>query len=398
MSTTPPTVVLAPGREKSLRRHHPWVFSGAVARVDGAPAAGDTVRVCGARGEFLGYGAWSPASQIRVRILSFREDDTVDEALIARRVAAALACRARVMGGAFDAWRLVHGESDGLPGVIVDRYGDTCVLQCSSTAAERWREAVVAALVAQTGCATVYERSDLEVRELEGMSARSGVLHGAAPPADIAIHEGPATYLVDVRTGQKTGFYLDQRDNRQALAACAASRDVLDVFSYCGGFAVAALVGGARHVTALDSSAEALARGRANVAASGCTAQAVEWLVDDAFRALRRLVDAGRRFDIVVVDPPKFAPTQKHVAKAARAYKDVNLWALRLLAPGGLLFTFSCSSAVDAALFQSIVAGAALDAGSGGRIVRHLHAAPDHPTALSFPEGGYLKGLVVQRD
>ena len=201
-----------------------------------------------------------------------------------------------------------------------------------------------------------------------------------------------------MRAGQKTGFYLDQRDNRLALAACAAGRDVLDVFSYCGGFAVAALVGGARHVTALDSSAEALARGRTNVAASGGDAHAVEWLADDAFRALRRLVDAGRRFDIVVVDPPKFAPTQKHVAKAARAYKDVNLWALRLLAPGGLLFTFSCSSAIDAALFQSIVAGAALDAGSGGRIVRHLHAAPDHPTALCFPEGSYLKGLVVQRD
>ena len=391
------SVVLAPGREKSLRRHHPWVFSGAIARVDGSPASGETVVVRGAQGEFLAYGAYSPRSQIRVRVLGFDQTVAIDDVFIADRVRAALAYRGRVLPSTVDAQRLIHGESDGLPGVVVDRYASTAVLQCTSTAAERWREAVVKAVVEQAGCTSVYERSDAEVRELEGLAPRIGLLHGDEPADAIAIHEGSACYLVDVRHGQKTGFYVDQRDNRALVARAAQDCEVLDVFCYTGGFAVAALAGGARHVTGLDSSAEALIRAQANVAASGFGDDRIEWLAEDAFAGLRRLYDQGRRFDRVVLDPPKFAPSHKHVQRAARAYKDVNLWALRLLRPGGLLFTFSCSSAVDGALFQSIVAGGAVDAGVDGRIVSHLQAAADHPTALAFPEGTYLKGLIVAR-
>jgi 23S rRNA (cytosine1962-C5)-methyltransferase len=241
----------------------------------------------------------------------------------------------------------------------------------------------------------VYERSDAEVRGLEGLPPRSGPVRGDAPPDAIAVREGAARFLVDVRAGQKTGFFLDQRDNRTRLGAQARGAEVLDVFSYTGGFVLAALLGGAAHVTAVESSADALARARENVAASGFDPQAVDWLEADAFACLRRLAESRRRFDLIVLDPPKFAPTERHVARAARAYKDINLWALRLLRPGGRLFTFSCSGAVDGALFQSIVAGAAVDAGVDGRIVARLGAAADHPVALSFPEGEYLKGLVV---
>ncbi|MCB1746076.1 MAG: class I SAM-dependent rRNA methyltransferase [Gammaproteobacteria bacterium] len=390
-------VVLKLGRDKSLRRRHPWVFSGAVARVDGGPQPGETVEVVAADGAFLGRGAYSPRSQIRVRILSFDPAVAVDEALIASRLQHALAYRARQFPVRPDGLRLVHGEADGLPGVVVDRYGEFAVLQCTATSAERWREVIAAGLIAHGGCRGVYERSDAEVRELEGLPARCGVVRGAEPPPSIEITEGAARYRVDVRGGHKTGFYLDQRDNRARLATLAAGREVLDVFAYTGGFTCAALAGGAAGVTAIDSSHEALARARDNVAASGFAPGAVEWLEGDAFALLRELHAQGRRFDVVVLDPPKFAPTAKHVQRAARAYKDVNLWALRLLREGGTLLSFSCSAAVDPALLQSIVAGAALDAPCAGRIGAWLHAAADHPVALNFPEAAYLKGLQLER-
>lgn len=389
-------LILKSGREKSLLRRHPWIFSGAIERVVGAPAIGDTVVVRSAQGRFLAYAAFSPASQIRARAWSFDEKDTVDDAFVAERVRRSIAYRSAVMPASCDGVRLVHGESDGLPGVVVDRYADTAVLQCSSAGAEKWRHAIAEALVAHAGCSRVYERSDAEVRRLEGLDERSGALVGGEPPDAIRIRENRIAFLIDVRSGQKTGFFLDQRDNRDLLRESARGRTVLDVFSYTGGFTLSALAGGAERVATIDSSADALAGARANVASSGFDPNAIEWLEGDAFAMLRRLFDQGRRFDIVVLDPPKFAPTEKHVMRAARAYKDVNLWAFKLLKPGGRLFTFSCSGGVDVALFQSIVAGAALDAGVKGRIVRRLSAAPDHPVALEFPEGEYLKGLVVE--
>ncbi len=390
-------LVLKRGREKSLRRRHPWIFSGAVAAVEGAPQAGDTVAVSAADGAFLAWAAYSPQSQIRARAWSFDEAASIDAGFIERTLARAVAWRASLPGLQGDALRLVHGESDGLPGLVVDRYGDTAVMQVTSAGAERFREVIADTLAALPGMVRVYERSDAEVRALEGLAPRVGALRGDAPPALLRIEENGLRFGVAVGEGQKTGFFLDQRDNRALLTTLAEGREVLDAFCYTGGFGVAALAGGATRLSLLESSAPALARARDNVAANDFDAAAVEYLEQDAFAGLRTLARAGRRFGLVVLDPPKFAPTEKHVKRAARAYKDINLWALRLLEPGGLLLTFSCSGAVGDGLFQSIVAGAAVDAGCDARIVRRLGAAPDHPVALTFPEGHYLKGLLLAR-
>jgi len=388
-------IILKPGREKSLLRRHPWVFSGAIERVDGQPRSGDTVRVESSRGTFLAHGAYSERSQIRVRAWSFDDAATIDAAFMTNALRRAIAFRERALPAGLDAYRLVHAESDGLPGLVIDRYADTAVIQCASAGAERWRDVYVEAVADATPCARVFERSDVEVRSLEGLDMRVGPLRGDVPPAEISIREGRARFLIDVREGQKTGFFLDQRDNRARVAQAAKGCELLDVFAYTGGFSAAALAGGARSVTAIDSSGDALARARRNVQASGFEAAAVEWIEGDAFAMLRRLAERGRRFDLIVLDPPKFAPTERHVERAARAYKDVNLWAFKLLRPGGSLFTFSCSGAMTPQLFQSVVAGAALDAGRSGRIVARLGAAADHPVALAFPEGEYLKGLAI---
>jgi 23S rRNA (cytosine1962-C5)-methyltransferase len=387
-------IVLKPGREKSLLRRHPWIFSGAIERESNA-LSGATVAVRSAQGRFLAYAAYSPRSQIRARVWSFDESARIDAAFMRRAVVRAMDYRARVVDAATDACRLVHGECDQLPGLVIDRYADTAVMQCSSAGADCWREAYADALIESRLCRRVYERSDAETRNLEGLEARCGVMRGDEPPEAIRVREGSLQFLVDVRRGQKTGFFVDQRDNRERVRNLVRGRDVLDVFCYTGGFVAAALAGGAASVTAIDSSADALRRARDNMAESRLDAARVDWQETDAFARLRALHAEGRRFDLVVLDPPKFAPTGRHVARAARAYKDINLWALRLLRPGGTLFTFSCSGSIDAALFQSIVAGAALDAGVGGRIAIRLGAAPDHPVALEFPEGEYLKGLVV---
>jgi 23S rRNA (cytosine1962-C5)-methyltransferase len=291
----------------------------------------------------------------------------------------------------------VHAESDGLPGVIADRYADTLVVQLLSAGAEAWRDAIVDALVAATGAATVVERSDAEVRQLEGLAPATGVLRGTLA-GPVAIREDALAYWVDVERGQKTGFYLDQRANRSAVRAIAAGRTVLNAFCYTGGFTLAALAGGARAVDSIDSSADALALARRNLAANpDLDATAARWHEADVFADLRRLRNENRRYDLAILDPPKFAPTAAHAARAARAYKDINLLALKLLAPGGLLATFSCSGGVSAELFRKIVAGAAVDAKVDASVVGHYAASADHPVALAFPEGDYLKGLLVRR-
>ena len=393
-----PRVVLKPGREKALRRQHPWVFSGAIARLEGTAEPGDTVTVCSSDGAFLAYAGYSPQSQIRLRILGFDAAQVPDAALICARVEAAIDYRRAVMPQNIEACRLIHGEADGLPGVVVDRYGDTMVLQCTSALAERWREDLADALVSSGLSTSIYERSDVEVRRLEGLEPRADILRGIEPAAPLEIREGERRYAVDVRSGQKTGFYFDQRENRDLVQSLAAGCEVLDAFCYSGGFSIAALYGQARRVTAIDSAEEALARGRENVAANGFAEQALEWRAGDVFAELRALEKRGRKFDLIILDPPKFAPNERHVSRAARAYKDVNLWAFKLLRSGGLLATFSCSGAVSPALFQSIVAGSASDAGVKAVIVRRLGAAADHPIALNFPEGDYLKGLLVRAE
>ena len=391
-------LILKPGREKSLLRRHPWIFSGAVTRVEGKPETGDTVAVRSGGGEFLAWAAYSPASQIRARVWSWDEKERIDGDFLRARLQRALGARERLIAAeASDAMRLVHGESDGMPGVIADRYGEVVVLQLLSAGVERWRAELAEGVRELTGCACVYERSDADVRELEGLPVRSGVLYGALPAAGVHIREHGLRYGVDVAEGHKTGFYLDQRDNRKRIGELARGGEVLNCFCYTGGFTLNALAGGAESVLSVDSSAGALAQAKDNLSRNDLDAARAEWQEADVFRHLRILRDQGRSFDLVVLDPPKFAPTAAFAEKAARGYKDINLLALKLLRPGGLLASFSCSGGVSAELFQKILAGAALDAGVEASIVGRFAAAADHPVLLSFPQGGYLQGLLLRR-
>ncbi len=379
-----------------MRQRHPWIFSGAIERVEGNPESGATIDVVAADGAWLARAAFSPSSQIRARVWSFA-DVAIDDDFFSRAVARAVQARAGLLDAAHDACRIIHAEADGLPGVIADRYANVVVLQCLAAGAERWRDSLVAALVAATGVSCVYERSDAEVRTLEGLAPRTGAVFGTLPDA-LTIHEDGLSFLVDVVHGQKTGFYLDQRDNRRLVRENAGGRHVLNVFCYTGGFTVAALAGGARTVVSLDSSATALAIARENAERNPQPGSALpEWLEADAFIQLREMRNRADTFDLIVLDPPKFAPTAAHAERAARAYKDINLLALKLLAPGGLLATFSCSGGISAEFFQKIVAGAAFDAQADVAIVRRLAQGPDHPVALAFPEGDYLKGLLLRK-
>ena len=391
------SIRLAEGKERSLLRRHPWVFQGSVAR--GKADAGETVRVEAADGRFLAWGAYSASSMIRVRAWSFDEAERIDHAFFKRRVARALALRERlaIVPAQSTGVRLVHGEADGLPGLIVDRYGDVLSAQFLSAGAERWKAAIADALLAATGLARLYERSDSGVRALEGLPPVTGWLRGDGA-TEVAMTEHDWRLTLDVHSGHKTGFYLDQRDNRALFARWVRElglKTVLNCYCYTGGFTVAALAGGAAHVTSVDSSAPALERLTAHVAANGFDAARSEAVDADVNQFLRDALKAGRRFDAIVLDPPKFAPTAAHAERAARAYKDINRLALKLLAPGGLLLTFSCSGGVGAELFHKIVAGAAIDAEVDGAIIRRLEGAPDHPTTLVFPEGEYLKGLAI---
>jgi 23S rRNA (cytosine1962-C5)-methyltransferase len=387
-------IQLKRGRERSLKRRHPWIFSGAVEKASGE--AGDTVQVLDSAKKALARAAYSPQSQIRARVWTFDPDEEVDAQFFRGRLEKALALREALPAAKHtNALRLVHGESDGLPGLVVDRYADVLVAQFLAAGVERWRDPILDFLVELTGCAAIYERSDAEVRKLEGLEARAGFARGNRNAARCPIIEYGLNFRVDVEQGQKTGFFLDQRENRACVRSLAAGRDVLDGFCYTGGFSIAALAGGAKRITAIESSAAALDVARENLAANPLDASRIEFRQADVFAELRKLRDSGARFDLIILDPPKFAPTAAQVKKAARAYKDINLWALKLLAPGGLLATFSCSGGVSAELFQSIVAGAALDAGAEAKIIDRFTAAADHPVALEFPEGEYLKGLLV---
>jgi 23S rRNA (cytosine1962-C5)-methyltransferase len=389
---TTPRLVLKAGREKSLRHRHPWVFSGAVEKMEGEPASGDLVSVHSHDSAFLAWAAYSELSQIRARAWSFDAKDVIDEKFLRARLASSIGRRAGLGDAGHNACRLVHAESDGLPGLIVDRYGDTVVAQILSAGAERWRDLWTAALSELDGVKAVFERSDAEVRALEGMAPRSGVLAGKVLGPVTMVEDG-ITYEVDVIAGQKTGFYLDQCENRAIARTLAQGAEVLNAFCYTGGFSLSALKGGAKSVLSIDTSEEALAQAKRNVTLNGLDATRAEWLAADVFAHLRKLRDQGRKFDLVVLDPPKFAPTEKHVPKAARAYKDINLWAMKMLKPGGRLLTFSCSGAITPDLFQKIVAGAATDARTDLVIERRLGASPDHPVSIHFPEGEYLKGL-----
>jgi 23S rRNA (cytosine1962-C5)-methyltransferase len=385
---------LRDGKERSLLRRHPWIFDGAIAK--GGGDAGETVRVESDTGQFLGWAAFSPASKIRARVWSFDEAQRIDAAFFAARIAQALKAR-ELFDIQSDGRRLIHGESDGLPGLVVDRYGDTLVAQFSSCGAEKWKSVIVEALLAQTGLTRLYERSDASSRALEGLPEVTGWLAGSGETG-ITITEHDWKLSLDIAEGHKTGFYLDQRDSRAKFSAYARRlkfQSVLNCYCYTGGFTVAALAGGAGHVTSIDSSAPAIERARANVALNGFDAGRTTLLDADVNASLREYLKEGRTFDAIVLDPPKFAPTVTHADRAARAYKDINRLALSILSPGGVLFTYSCSGGISADLFHKIVASAGIDANVDAFISERMGGAPDHPMTVAFPEGEYLKGLVL---
>ena len=410
-------VILKAGREKSLLRRHPWIFSGGIQQVDGNPASGSTVDLLSFNKQFLARASYSPASQIRARVWTFDPDEAIDTDFFRSRIRQAIERRISIFNDRFsiidnntwllnaphsNAIRLVYAESDGLPGLIVDRYNEILVMQCLTAGIEYWKETIADILTAETGLATIYERSDADVRELEGLPPHTGILRKSIikdPEADdqttrTVITEYELKFAVNFASGHKTGFYIDQRENRLRVRELAQDKDVLDCFCYTGGFTVNALAGEAKSVLSVDSSADALSLCKENIALNHLPSERHTALEGDVFQFLRKFRDENRSFDMIVLDPPKFAPTAAHADKATRAYKDINLLAFKLLRPGGTLVTFSCSGGVDAALFQKIIAGAALDAGVDAQIVEYLSQAPDHPVSLHFPEGAYLKGLV----
>ncbi|MCP5144148.1 MAG: class I SAM-dependent rRNA methyltransferase [Gammaproteobacteria bacterium] len=393
---TDPVIVIRRGRERSLLRRHPWIFNGSIASTSGDPASGATVAVRSEDGAFLAWGQFSPQSSIRARVWSLDERLRPGPQLIEQRVRRAWEMRAALLPG-LDAVRVLNAESDGLPGVTADRFGDVIILQLTSAGAVYWREAIIAALVAVTGCTSIVEHSDSDAMRLEGLAPCTALAFGPEPARSIVIEEGAVRYGVEPAAGQKTGFYLDQRDNRGLMHTLAAGRDVLDCFCYSGGFALNAAMAGAASVTAIDSSGPALERAQANASLNN-VADRVTWLEQDVFSYLRKLRDMAKSYDLIVLDPPKLAPTSAHAERATRAYKDLNLLAFKLLRKNGLLLTFSCSGGVDRALFQKVIAGAAQDAGVSASVLRHLGPGADHPVALSFPEGDYLKGLLCGVD
>lgn len=395
-------IQLKPGKERSLLRRHPWLFEGAIAK--GRADPGETVKVVSDTGRFLAWGAYSPSSKIKVRVWSFREEDRIDASFFEAKIDRAASARP-LFDIKSNGVRLVHAESDGLPGLVVDRYGDILVAQFMSAGTERWKPVLADALLKATGLTRLYERSDGGVRHLEGLEPTKGWLRGGGDTA-VVLQEHDWRLALDVEQGHKTGYYLDQRDSRHRFAQIVQHRrftDVLNCYCYTGGFSVAALAGmraaglhpGEGHVTSVDSSGPALELGRRNVALNGFEAADATWLDADVNASLRQFEREGRRFDAIVLDPPKLAPSAAHIERAARAYKDINRLGFKLLKPGGCLFTYSCSGAMGVELFQKVVASAALDAGVDAIITDRLAGAPDHPVGLAFPEGEYLKGLVV---
>ena len=387
-------ITLNPNREKSLLRRHPWVFASAIKSVDQETASGSTVDLLSSEGQFLARASYSPISQIRARVWTF-EDEPVDKEFFRRKIKAAVEVRQRLkVESHSNAYRLIHAESDGIPGLIVDRYDNVLVLQSLTAGSEFWKETIANLLVEETGIQNIYERSDADVRELEGLKPITGILRGTITNYQLPIIEYDLKFNVDIQHGHKTGFYLDQRHNRHRVGEFAKDRDVLNCFCYTGGFSIHALANGAKSVLSVDSSADALSLLEENIALNTLPADRHTSLEGDVFQLLRKFRDANRSFDMIILDPPKFAPTAAHAEKASRAYKDINLLAFKLLRHGGMLFTYSCSGGIDAALFQKIVASAALDAGTDATIIEHLSQGSDHPVSLHFPEGAYLKGLV----
>ncbi len=388
-------LILKEGREKPILQRHPWIFSGAVMDLEGDPAPGETILIADRKGKFLARGAFSPQSQIRARIWSWDEEEQIGPAFFRSRIQESIAYR-EVIGYNYPMRRLIHAESDRFPGLIVDQYGDYLVVQLLSAGVEAWKAEIIQALVDLTGAKGVYERSDVEVRKLEGLEERTGMLLGEVPEEMIEIEQEDCRYWIDVRTGHKTGFYLDQRLNRELVGQLSKDRSVLDCFCYSGAFSLQALKNGASAVTLVDESRDALALAEKHLTNNQLDSRTVEFQQGDVFNVLREMRDRARSFDLIILDPPKFAPTASLAQRAARGYKDINLLAFKLLNPGGLLATFSCSGGITRDFFLRILSGAALDAEVNARIQLHMGQSADHSVNLSFPEGTYLKGFGIR--
>ena len=390
-------IKLKKNRQRSLERKHPWVFSGAIDSIKDPSKNGETVKVVSADGKFLGWGAYSAKSQISVRIWSFDENEKIDTEFFKRQFEQAIELRTQIIDTKnSNAYRLVNSESDGLPGLIVDKYNDYLVCQFLSAGAEFWKDEIVKLLSSLLNPTGVYERSDLDVREKEGLIPARGVLFGKEPSDLVEIIENRNKFFVDIKNGHKTGFYLDQRDNRNLLGNFSSGKEILNCFSFSGGFSVYALKSGADKVINVDSSIDALELAEKNLILNGIVSSKYENINDDIFKYLRKLRDANKQFDIIILDPPKFAESVSQIEKASRGYKDINLLAIKLLKKGGVLFTFSCSGHITSELFNKIIADAALDSGRKVSIVKYLTQSPDHTVLTNFPEGLYLKGLVCK--
>ncbi len=391
-------IVLRAGREKSVLTRHPWIFASAIDSVEGTPGLGDTVVVLDGKKKFLARAAYSPSSQIRARVWSLDENEIIERAFLEKRIKASIERRAGLKAYEnTDALRLIYGEADGIPGLVVDQYANTLVMQLLSAGAEKFRSEIVEILSEVVKPEQIFERSDVEIRQLEGLQPREGLVWGKPMDHVVEIFENGLKYQVDVTGGQKTGFYIDQRRNRQKVYELSKGRQVLNCFCYTGGFTLNALAGGATGVTSVDSSGPALEQLKHNVSLNGLDEAKSEIIEGDVFTLLRKFRDQARSFDLIVLDPPKFAPTISQAEKASRAYKDINLLAIKLLRLGGILVTFSCSGGISRDLFQKIIAGAALDASVDLRIIDQLSQSPDHPVLASFPESFYLKGLICEK-
>ena len=390
-------LILKPGREKSVLRHHPWIFTGAIARLSEDVSPGATVDIYTSAGKWLARGAYSPSSQIAVRIWTWRQIEKIEDDFFVDRIRRAVMARRSSDLGDTNAFRLIHGESDGLPGLIVDLYDNLAVVQLLSAGSEYWKNAIFQGLLDMLGSVHLFERSDADVRTLEGMPPRTGPILNNFVPTEVTIREHGLAYKVNVNSGHKTGFYLDQRNNRLIARNLSCGKDILDCFCYTGGFSLNAWAGKARSITALDESEEALSLFRENLKLNQASFEKMILSKGDVFQLLRKYRDSNRSFDLIILDPPKFAPTTAQVERASRGYKDINLLAMKLLRENGLLMTFSCSGGVSLDLFTKIISGAALDSGQDFQIIAQLHQAADHPIATNFPEGAYLKGLILRR-
>lgn len=391
------TVKLKKNRQKSLERKHPWVFSGAIDQIKEMPRNGETVKVISSDGKFLGWAAYSTKSQISLRIWSFKETEIINSTFFKEKILQSIELRKQILDiSNTNVYRLINAESDSLPGMIVDKYNDFIVCQFLSAGAEFWKQEIVNELSALLNPSGIYERSDVEVREKEGLDPVSGILFGEAPPDFVEIIENGIKFFVDIKNGHKTGFYIDQRDNRKLIENYSSEKEILNCFSYTGGFSAYAIKGGAVKITNVDSSLDALSLAEKNLLLNSIDSSKYENVVDDVFKYLRKLRDANKHFDIIILDPPKFAESASQVEKAGRGYKDINLLAIKLLNTNGLLVTFSCSGHITTDLFTKIISDAALDSGKTVHIIKHLTQSSDHTMLTSFPESLYLKGLICK--